>query len=56
MGLVKFVSCTREQWEKLEKKDEDTLYFVSDIEENDDVDKNDEGNNERLFTDIGKES
>lgn len=56
MGLVKFVECTREAWEKLEKKDEDTLYFISDIGEYDYVGKDDEGNNERLFTNIGEES
>lgn len=33
MGLVKFVSCTREQYDNLISKNEDTLYFIEDIGE-----------------------
>lgn len=46
MGLVKFVSCTREQYENLISKDEDTIYFVEIGEEDGTNDQDVEGNNE----------
>lgn len=45
MGLVKFVSCTREQYDKLISKDEDIIYLVGDIEDGA-TNQNVEGNNE----------
>jgi hypothetical protein len=33
-GQVKYVSLTQEQYDSLEEKDEDTLYFVEDKKEN----------------------